>query len=155
MLANEHRWRVEDARLGREIRRRRGLPQVPVIACISCVFQGGGRATPFRPVPEPELIEDQVTPAIEGGVDGFAMWSGVDFAVMVATLPEGHRLEPSDMKVQQEARVAWQPIVPEARTPGDWNDDQIRFELSQRIGDMVSAAAKAVKAAATRRAGAN
>lgn len=154
MLANEDRWRVEDARLGREMRRRRGLPQVPVLACVSCVFQGGGRATPFRPIPEPELVSDQVKPALEGGVDGFAMWSGVDFAVMVATLPEGHRLEPSDLKVQQEARAAWQPFVPEARSAADWNGDQVRFELSQRVGDMVSAAARAVRSAVTQRAGA-
>jgi hypothetical protein len=151
MLANEERWRIEDARLGREMRRRRGLPQVPVLPCVSCVFQGGGRATPFRPIPVPELLSDQVQPGLAGGVDGFTMWSGVDFAVMVATLPPDHKLDASDQKVQQESRTAWQPFVPKAKTPIEWTDDMVRFELSQRVGDVVTAAAKAIKAAVSQR----
>jgi len=84
-------------------------------------------------------------------VDGFTMWSGVDFAVMVATLPPDHKLDASDQKVQQESRTAWQPFVPKAKTPIEWTDDMVRFELSQRVGDVVTAAAKAIKAAVSQR----
>jgi hypothetical protein len=51
MLANEEQWRVADGKLGRTIRAQLGLPQVPVMPCVSPLFQPGGARNSSTPNP--------------------------------------------------------------------------------------------------------
>lgn len=147
MLANEEQWRVADGALGRTIRERLGLPQVPVIPCVSPLFQPGGRATAQRPIPTEEFLSDQVMPAVRAGCDGVALWTSADFALSMATIKETKGLDESDFKLRDAARYAWTPLAPGGRVPSDWSDPEVRLQLSQRVGDVISRAAEAAQGA--------
>lgn len=146
MLANEEIWRQEAVKLGRTFRQRLGLPQIPVMPCVSMLFQPGGRATAMKPIPITELLSDQIDPALRGGADGFTVWSGIDFAQMLATLPNDHPLTPMNKDTQKWARDAWTASFFGGKAPRDWTDPDVRFKLSQDTGKAVSDAALAIDA---------
>jgi hypothetical protein len=157
MLANEDMWRLADAGLGREIRKSLGLPQIPVIPCVSPLFQPGGKATAQRRIPKEEFLSDQVMPAIRGGCDGVAIWTGADFIVTLATMGKGGTLTEADIQTQRDARYAWLPLVPQRRGPGGWEEPEVKLALSSAIGDAIADAADAARTAfsqARRRGGA-
>jgi hypothetical protein len=146
MLANEEQWRVADGKLGRTIRAQLGLPQVPVMPCVSPLFQPGGGATAQLPIPIGEFLTDQVMPTIRAGCDGVTMWSGADFVLNVATMMETSSLDAEDLKLRADARKAWIPLAPGGKVPHDWSDPGVKFSISQQLGDAIVTATRATQA---------
>ena len=144
MVKNERIWREQVVKLGRTIRERMGLPQVPVIPCVSVFFQPGGRATNMKPIPIAELIEDQIDPALEGGADAFAIWTSADFFQMLATLPDSHDLNQLNRDNQRAARDAWTAEYLSGVRPRDWTDPTVKFQISQATGKTISDGAEAI-----------
>ena len=144
MVKNERIWREQVVKLGRTIRERMGLPQVPVIPCVSVFFQPGGRATNMKPIPMAELIEDQIDPALAGGADAFAIWTSADFFQMLATLPDAHELNQLNRDNQRAARDAWTAEYLSGVSPRDWTDPTVKFQISQATGKTISDGAEAI-----------
>lgn len=144
MMKNERIWREQVVKLGRTIRERQGLPQVPVIPCVSVYFQPGGRATNMKPIPIAELIQDQIDPALAGGADSFAIWTSADFFQMLATLPDAHELNQLNRDNQRAAREAWTAEYLSGARPRDWTDPTVKFQISQATGKTISDGAEAI-----------
>jgi hypothetical protein len=62
-----------------------GVGRKPILPAVSPWFMDGGRATECRPIPIAELVRDQFQPAIDGRVDGVAMWCSTRWLMTLAT----------------------------------------------------------------------
>lgn len=145
MLANETMWREQVVRLARTIRERTGRPQVPVIPTVNLFFFENGRGTNMAPIPIEEVLQDQVDPALRGGVDAFAIWTSMDFFQMLASLPDDKELSALNRQNQTAARSAWTKAFFGGRKPADWTDPQVKFSISQATGKVIMDGAEAVQ----------
>lgn len=145
MLANENMWREQVVRLARTIRERTGKPQVPVIPTVNLFFFENGRGTNMAPIPIEEVLQDQVDPALRGGVDAIAIWTSMDFFQMLASLPDDKELSTLNRQNQTAARSAWTKTFLGGRKPADWSDPQVKFTISQATGKVISDGAEAVQ----------
>ena len=144
MVKNETIWREQVVKLSHTIRQQLGLPQVPVIPCVSVFFQPGGKATNMKPIPHEELLTDQIDPALRGGADGFAIWTGMDFFQALATMPDAKELNDLNRQNQRDARTAWTACYLDGKAPRDWTDPELKFTISQATGKSISEGAEAI-----------
>lgn len=143
MRANEDLWRTDIVRLSKDILRSRDRASVPVIPCVSPLFQPGGKATVQSVIAEPEFLQDQIAPAIAGGADGFALWSAVDYAMRISTQPGQAALDKDSAGIRDASRKAWRALVPSPNGQIDWESDEVRLRISAELGSAVFRAAVA------------
>ena len=141
MRANENLWRTDIVRLSKDILRSRGRASVPVIPCVSPLFQPGGKATVQGVIAGPEFLQDQIAPAISGGADGFALWSAVDYAMRISTQPGQPALDKDSAGIRDASRKAWRVLVPSQNGPIDWETDEVRLRISAELGSAIARAA--------------
>jgi hypothetical protein len=140
MRANENLWRTDIVQMSKATLRENGRGSVPVIPCVSPLFQPGGKASVQAVIQPNEFRMDQLVPAINGGADGFAIWSAVDFAMSVSTRPASATLDKVSEEIRTSSRRAWRALLPGTTTEVDWESDDVRFRLSSALGAVVAGA---------------
>lgn len=145
--AHEQVWRTQHIELARETMRRAGIPPKPILPAVNLFFPGEGRATYMRPVPVQELLQDQVAPQLAAGVDGFAVWTGVDYIQGLVTGNAKLDGDPESLKTRTRTRSTWVGSYLGGKTPADWTADDVKFVISQRTGQTIADGVEAILAA--------
>jgi hypothetical protein len=152
--AHEQVWRTQHIELAKETMRRAGIPPKPILPAVNLFFPGEGRATYMRPIPVPELQQDQIAPQLAAGVDGFAVWTGVDYIQGLVTGNAKLDGDPESLKTRTRTRSTWVGSYLDGRTPADWSSDDVKFVISQRTGQTIADGVEAILAAWKARPGA-
>lgn len=145
--AHELVWRTQHIELARETMRRAGIPPKPILPALNLFFPGEGRATYMRPIPAQELLQDQVAPQVAAGVDGFAVWTGVDYIQGLVTGNAKLDGDPESLKTRTRTRATWVGSYLDGKTPADWSADDVKFVISQRTGQTIADGVEAILAA--------
>ena len=125
--AEGREWRK--ARVGLARLMARGKPVIPNV----CPFYApGGVAPAGREIPERQFIEDQIVPAVSEGVAGFAIWTGMDYRIKVATTnnPSADAAPEKGFGVL-EWRRAFSADYLNGRMLVNWADPEIREKLQR------------------------
>jgi hypothetical protein len=151
---HERIWRTQHVELAREIMRRAGIPPKPILPAVNLYFPGEGRATYMKPIPLPELVADQVEPAIASKVDGLCVWTGIDYIQGLATTDNALDGDQEGSKTRSRTRATWSASYLDGKTPRDWSGDDVKFVISQRTGQTIVDGVNAILAAWRARQGA-
>ena len=145
--AHEQVWRTQHIELARETMRRAGIPPKPILPAVNLFFPGEGRATYMRPIPVQELLQDQIAPQLAVGVDGFAIWTGVDYIQGLVTGNAKLDADQESLKTRTRTRSTWVGSYLDGKLPADWTADDVKFVISQRTGQTIADGVEAILAA--------
>jgi hypothetical protein len=128
-------WSGAKVSAAREYQRRTAR-SIPVVVCLCPFFVGGGTARAWSTIPEAQLVQDQIDPAIRAGADGLAIWTACDWWVQVIDLPGAASMSASQIAVRDAVRGDIEAAV----GPVDWSAEAsasaARNRLAETIGKM-------------------
>jgi hypothetical protein len=125
--ADGRAWRMARVELAKLLAK--GKPVIPNV----CPFWVPGGIAPYCHLIQPRLfIEDQIIPAMEAGAKGFALWTGTNYLIQIATQADdqGGKTKTEDNFGIKEWRKAFTQDYFDGREPTNWNDPQVHRKLS-------------------------
>jgi len=128
-----------------------GVGRKPILPAVSPWFMDGGRATECRPIPIEELVRDQFQPAIDGRVDGVAMWCSTKWLMTLATrdgtsFPDWIKREQLKVRSQFEIDLFGGALPPNFDWTSPRDAGQVRERLDKVIDDANEALGRTVEA---------
>lgn len=128
-----------------------GVGRKPILPAVSPWFMDGGRATECRPIPIEELVRDQFQPAIDGRVDGVAMWCSTPWLMTLATrdgasFPDWVKREQIKVRSQFEIDLFGGALPPDFDWTSPRDAGRVRERLDKVIDDANEALGRAVEA---------
>lgn len=135
---------------------RMGVGRKPILPAVSPWFMNGGRATECRPIPIEELVRDQFQPAIDGQVDGVAMWCSTQWLMTLATrdganFPDWIKREQLKVRSRFEIDLFGGSLPPDFDWTSSRDASRVRERLDNVIDDANEALSRAVEAASAYR----
>jgi hypothetical protein len=121
----------------------------PIIPVVSPWFQNVSNveARFLGPIPVDEFAEEQVSPALEAGVDGIAVWGSMGYALRVAFYTQ-QSYSPGFPQMQQKFRAALLGTVGAEPAP-DWGSQEAAQALGMRVNQTLSTALELIDSVST------
>ncbi|MDZ4755144.1 MAG: hypothetical protein SGJ11_11710 [Phycisphaerae bacterium] len=144
MKLREPIYRKKMVELAVRLREAVGKPDMPIIASVSLVYEGGGSGVIWEPLKTEEFLHDQIVPCLAAGADGAFLWSSLNYQSWIAGLAS---VPTAAEATRANARAILTKLFYDNVEPSAWSTAEAKATTATKIGDFLSTYVTAVRTA--------